>query len=160
MTAEDEIQFLDYVRSLGSLSILPHISPASEFQPVSSLPVPMEQESTRRFWLYRTIAGMPLVTEEEPEKGRWTINGYQSPVIEFWRPWTASKVILAGGIEAETMWINDELQDLDKKPMEFQEWIDAIYDWIRENYYKLGGITFAGPSAENFKDEGGIFQGR
>ena len=85
MSREDEDKFLEYVRSIGNLLILPGTSPSSDFTPVDVFPEPSQDESTRRFWLQYAGAGMPLVTEHVPEKSLYVIDGFQSPVIEFWR---------------------------------------------------------------------------
>jgi hypothetical protein len=160
MSREDESEFLEYVRSLGNLLILPSTSPSSDFAPVGNLPEPSQDESTRRFWLQNTGAGMPLVTEHAPEKGYYVVDGFQSPVIEFWRSWMMSQVMIPGGIEAELNWIDNDRQDLDKKPAEFRNWFDSIDRWIRKNYRRLGIYIFASPGAQKFRDEGGTLQGR
>ena len=121
MTRDDEDQFLRYVRSLGNLVMLPATSPSADFETVSVLPEPSQEESTRRFFLHYNIAGMPLITEPLPEKNYYVIDGYQSPVIEFWRSWMVSQILMPGGIEAEIMWVDIKKQDLAKKPNEFRD---------------------------------------
>ena len=83
MSREDEAEFLEYVRSLGHLLVLPATSPSSDFAPADNLPEPSQDESTRRFWLQNTASGIPLVTEHDPEKNYYVVDGFQSPVIEF-----------------------------------------------------------------------------
>ncbi len=160
MSIEDEAVFLEYVRSLGSLSILPATSPSSDFAPVDMFPEPSQDESTRRFWLLYTGGGMPLVTELDPEKGLYVVDGFQSPVIEFWRSWMVSQVMLPGGIQADMNYIDEERKDLARKPAEFRNWFGSIDSWIRKNYRRLGIYVFAGPGAQKFREEGGILQGR
>ena len=160
MSREDEDEFLRYVRSFGHLVILPAISPSSDFAPVDSLPEPSQEESTRRFWLQNTAVGLPLVTEHVPEKDYYVVDGFQSPVIEFWRSWTISQVMLPSGIEAEMNYIDNDRQDLAKKPAEFRKWFESIDGWIRENYRRLGIYVFAGLGAQRFTEQGGILQGR
>jgi hypothetical protein len=160
MSKEDEDDFLEQVRSLGNLLILPATSPSSDFSPVHSFPEPSQDESTRRFWLQYAGAGMPLVTEHVPEKEYYVVDGFQSPVIEFWRSWMVSGVMMPGGIQADMNYIDHERQDLAKKPAEFRDWFESINGWIRKNYRRLGIYIFAGSGAEKFRDEGGILQGR
>jgi hypothetical protein len=160
MSRKDEDDFLEYVRSLGNLLILPGTSSSSDFAPVDNFPESTQDESTRRFWLQYTGAGMPLVTEHVLEKGLFVVDGFQSPVIEFWRSWTVSEVMLPGGIEAEMNWVDNDRQDLDKKPAEFRIWFESIDRWIRKGYLRLGIYIFAGPGAQKFREEGGILQGR
>lgn len=160
MSRDDEDGFLEYVRSLGNLLILPGTSPSSDFARVDSLPEPSQDESTRRFWLLYTGVGMPLVTEHIPEKSLYEIDGFQSPVIEFRRSWMVSRVMLPGGIQADMNYIDDERHDLAKKPSEFRDWFGSIDGWIRKNYQRLGIYIFAGPGAQKFREEGGILQGR
>jgi len=160
MSREDEDDFLEYVRSLGNLLILPGTSSSSDFAPVDNFPESTQDESTRRFWLQYTGAGMPLVTEHVLEKGLFVVDGFQSPVIEFWRSWMVSQVMLPGGIQADMNYIDDQRQDLAKKPAEFRKWFESIDGWIRKNYRRLGIYVFAGPGAQRFREDGGILQGR
>ncbi len=160
MSREDEDKLLEYVRSLGNLLILPATSPSSDFAPVIGFPEPSQDESTRRFWLQYTGAGMPLVTEHDPEKDYYVVDGFQSPAIEFWRSWMVSQVMLPGGIRADMTYIDSDKQDLAQKPVEFRKWFESIDGWLRKNYRRLGIYIFAGPGAQRFREEGGILQGR
>jgi hypothetical protein len=160
MSKEDEDQFFEYVLSLGNLLILPATSPSSDFTPMYGLPEPSQDESTRRFWLQNTAVDLPLVTEQVPEKDYYVVDGFQSPVIEFWRSWTVSQIMLPGGMQADTNYIDSERQDLALKPAEFRKWFESIDGWIRRKYRRLGIYIFAGPGAQRFREEGGILQGR
>ena len=160
MSRDDEEHFIEYVRSLGNLLILPAISPSSDFTPLIGFPEPSQDESTRRFLLQYAGAGIPLVTEHVPEKEYYVVDGFQSPVIEFWRSWMVSQIMMPGGIQAEMMWIDSEKQDLEKKPQEFREWFESIEGWIHKNFVRLGIHIFAGPGAIVFREDGGILQGR
>lgn len=160
MSREDEKEFLDHVRSLGGLAILPATSPDPDFVPIGVLPEPSQDESTRKFMLQYSFAGMPLVIDHVAESNYYLIDAYQSPVIEFWRSWIVSGVMMPGGIQADIMWIDDEKQDLEKKPSEFREWVDSIEVWIHKNFVGLGIHIFAGPGAIIFRQDGGVLQGR
>jgi hypothetical protein len=160
MSREDESEFLEYLRSVGNLLILPGTSPSSDFARIESFPEPSQDESTRRFWLQHNGTGIPLVTEHVPEKDYYVVDGFQSPVIEFWRSWIVSQVMLPGGIQADMNYIDTDRQDLAKKPSEFRDWFESINGWIRKNYRRLGIYGFAGPGAQKFREEGGILQGR
>ena len=160
MSREDEDQFIEYVRSLGNLQILPAASPSSDFTPLIGFPEASQDESTRRFWLQYGGAGIPLVTEHDPENLYYVVDGFQSPVIEFWRSWTVSQIMMPGWIQADTNYFDSEKHDLDQKPAEFRKWFESINGWIRKNYRRLGIYIFAGPGAERFREEGGILQGR
>src|SRR5690348_15633646 len=120
MSKEDEDDFLEHVRSLGNLLILPGTSPSPDFAPVSSFPEASQDESTRRFWLQCTGTELPLATEHIPEKGVYVVDGFQSPVIEFWRSWMVSQVMMPGGMQTDMNYIDDERKDLAKKPAEFR----------------------------------------
>ena len=160
MSKEDEDEFLEYVRSLGNLLILPATSPSSDFTPMYGLPEPSQDESTRRFWLQNTAVGLPLVTEQVPEKDYYVVDGFQSPVIELWRSWTVSQIMMPGGIQVDMNYIDSERQDLAKKPAEFRRWFESVDGWIRKKYRRLGIYVFAGPGAQKFREQGGILQGR
>jgi len=103
---------------------------------------------------------MPLVTEHVPEKGLYVVEGFQSPVIEYWRSWIVSQVMMPGGIQADMNYIDDERKDLAKKSAEFRNWFDSFDGWIRKKYRRLGVYVFAGPGAQKFRNEGGMLQGR
>lgn len=80
MSREDEDQFIEYVRSLGDLMILPATSPSSDFTPLIGFPEQSQVESTRRFWLLYTGAGIPLVTEHDPENEYYVVDGFSRPL--------------------------------------------------------------------------------
>src|SRR2546428_13070160 len=96
MSREDEDQFLEYARSIGNLLILPGTSPSSDFTPVDIFPEHSQDESTRRFWLHYTGAGMPLATEHLPERSVYVVAGFQSPVFVFLRSWIVSHGVRPG----------------------------------------------------------------
>ena len=160
MSREDEGQFLEHVLSLGNLLILPATSTSPDFAPVGSFPEPSQDESTRRFWLQYTRAGIPLVTEHDPEKDYYLVDGFQSPVIEFWRSWMILQIMMPGGMQTDMNYFDDDRQDLAQKPLEFRRWFESIDGWIRKNYRRLGIYIFAGPGAQKFREQGGVLQGR
>ncbi len=157
MSKEDEESFLQYLRSTGDLVILPSTSPSSDFASVSDLPEPAEDEDTRKFWLQNRTVSLPLVTEYAAEKNGYVIDGFQSPVVEFLRSWMVSHVMLAGMIRADMNYLDDGRQDLVQKPAEFRNWFDSMQNWIRKNFKHLTLLTYVGPSAERFSEEGGLF---
>ena len=156
MSNEDEETFLQYLRSLGHLVILPATSPSSDFAPVSVLPEPAEDEDTRKFWLLNKAVRLPVATEYAPEKNCYVIDGFQSPVVEFHRSWTVSQMMLAGGIRADMNYLDRDKQDLVQKPVEFRNWFDSMQKWIRGNFKHLTLLTYVGPGAERFREEGGL----
>jgi hypothetical protein len=156
MSKEDEETFLQYLRSLGDLVILPATSPSSDFTPISALPEPTQDEDTRKFWLLNNTVRLPLATEYAPEKSCYVIDGFQSPVVEFLRSWRVSHMMLAGGIRADMNYLDSEKQDLVRKPAEFRNWFDSMQNWIRKGFKHLTLLTYVGPGAEEFREEGGL----
>ena len=156
MSKEDEETFLQHLRSLGDLVILPATSPSSDFAPVTVLPEPAQEEDTRKFWLLNKAVRLPVATEYAPEKNCYVIDGFQSPVVEFHRSWTVSQMMLAGGIRADMNYLDNEKQDLVRKPVEFRHWFDSMQSWVRGNFKHLTLLTYVGPGAEKFENEGGI----
>jgi len=154
MTTEDEADFLDYLKSRRDTKVLPSRSQSTTFESVDSLPDSAQDPTTRRFWLQNATTALPLVTEEEG--GYFAINGFQSPVAEFIRSVMVSQMLVPGRIQADMAYFSDEKQDLVSKPIEFKRWYDDIENWIRKNYKHLALLTFAGPHAEKFRDEGGL----
>jgi len=156
MSREDEDVFLSFLRSMGSTIILPTRSSTSGFAPLDTLPEASEDLATRKFWLQNTSINLPLVTEFDEEAGYYLINGFQSPVVEFLRSFTISKIMLPGRLEADMTYFDDNRQDLVSKPVEFKNWFDSIEHWIRKNYRHLTLLTYVGPGAEKFQEEGGL----
>ncbi len=156
MSKEDEETFLQYLRSLGGLVILPATSPSSDFAPISVLPEPAEDEDTRKFWLLNKAVRLPVATEYAAEKSCYVIDGFQSPVVEFHRSWTVSQMMLAGGIRADMNYLDSDKGDLVRKPVEFRNWFDSMQSWVRGNFKHLTLLTYVGPGAEKFENEGGI----
>jgi len=156
MSKEDEESFLQYLRSSGDLVILPTTSPSSDFAPIAFLPEPTEDEATRKFWLQNSAVGLPVVTEYVPEKSWYVIDGFQSPIVEFQRSWMVSHMMLAGGIRADMNYLDSDKGDLVRKPVEFRNWFESIQNWIRKKFFHLTLLTYVGPGAEKFENEGGI----
>ena len=156
MSKEDEDSFLQHLRSTGSLVILPSTSPSSDFAPISVFPEPTEDEDTRKFWLQNSSVSLPVVTEYLPEKNCYVIDGFQSPVVEFHRSWMVSHVMLSGGIRADMNYLDDDKRDLVRKPVEFRNWFDYMQNWVHRNFKHLTLLTYVGPGAEKFENEGGI----
>jgi len=156
MSNGDEEAFLRYLRSSGHLAILPSTSPSSDFAPIQVLPEPSQDEDTRKFWLQNNTVRLPLATEYAPEKNCYVIDGFQSPVVEFHRSWMVSHMMLAGGIRADMNYLDSDKGDLVRKPVEFRKWFDSMQSWVRENFKHLTLLTYVGPGAEKFENEGGI----
>src|SRR2546427_11925709 len=94
MSKEDEDEFLEYVRSLGNLLILPATSPRSDFTPMYGLPEPSRDESTRRVWLQNTGVGLRLAAEHAPPKRYSAADGFESLLIDICRCWTGLQFML------------------------------------------------------------------
>ena len=156
MSSLDESEFLEYLRSTGNTVILPATSTTSMFLPVEDLPEATEDPATRRFWLQNTAVNLPLVTVFAQEEDCYVINGFQSPVVEFLRSFTVSQMMLPGRLEADMAYFDDDRQDLFSKPIEFRKWFESIELWIRKRFKHLTLLTFVGPDAERFREEGGL----
>jgi hypothetical protein len=156
MSKEDEQAFLRYLRSSGGLVILPSTSPSSNFAPISVLPEPVQEEDTRKFWLLNNTVRLPLATEFAPEKSCYVIDGFQSPVVEFLRSWTVSRMMLAGRIQADMNYLDSDKQDLVPKPAGFRNWFESMQKWVRGNFKHLTLLTYVGPGAEEFRKQGGL----
>ncbi len=156
MSREDEDEFISFLQSTDSTIILPSRSSTSGFAPLDMLPEASQDEATRKFWLQNTSITLPLVTEFDEETGYYLINGFQSPVVEFLRSFTISRMMLPGRLEADMTYFDDDRQDLVSKPVEFRSWFDSMEHWIRKNYRHLTLLTYVGPGADKFQEEGGL----
>jgi hypothetical protein len=65
-------------------------------------------------------------------------------------------MMLAGGIRADMNYLDNDKQDLVRKPVEFRHWFESIQNWIRKSFFHLTLLTYVGPGAEKFENEGGI----
>ncbi len=157
MSNEDEHEFLEHLRTLNRLVILPNNSTTSDFVALSYLPEDSEDEAARRFWLQNPAVNMPLATEYDEEKRLYFIDGVQSPVVELIRSRTMSGYLLPGGIQAEMNYSDGEREMLVPKPAEFRKWFEGMSSWIRNRYTHLESLIYAGPGAEKFRQDGGRF---
>ena len=157
MSKEDEQEFLDHLRSLSSLVILPPSSTTSDFAALAYLPDASEDEATGRFWLQNPAVNMPLATEYDEEKRLYFIDGVQSPVVELIRSRTMSGYLLPGGIQAEMNYSDRDKDMLVPKPAVFRKWFEDMSSWIRKKYTHLESLIYAGPGAEKFRHDGGRF---
>jgi len=65
-------------------------------------------------------------------------------------------MMLAGGIRADMNYLDSDKGDLVRKPVEFRNWFDSMQNWIRKGFKHLTLLTYVGPGAEKFENEGGI----
>ncbi len=157
MSKEDEQEFLDHLKSLSRLAILPHSSTTADFVALNSLPEESEDETARRFWLQNPAVNIPLATQYDEEKRLYLIDGVQSPVVELIRPRIFSDYLLPGGIQAELNYLDSDSEMLVPKPAEFRKWFEDMSSWIRKKYIHLEWLIYAGPGAEKFRQNGGKF---
>src|SRR5207247_10792072 len=115
------------------------------------LPEASQDDATTKFWVQNTSITLTLVTEFDEETGYYLINGFQSPVVEFLRSFTISRMMLPGRLEADMTYFDDDRQDLVSKPVEFRSWFDSMEHWIRKNYRHLTLLTYVGQGADKFQ---------
>lgn len=155
MTRDDEDKFLEFLKSKGNFAILASRSTTPDFPRVETLPEASQAEPTRRFWLQNTATTLPLspmVTQD----GDYVIDGFQSPVVEFVRAIIVARMMLPGRLQADMNYFDGDKEDLVQKPVEFRRWCDVIDGWIRKSYAHVSLLTYAGPGAERFRDQGGL----
>ena len=157
MSKEDEQEFLDYLRSLSNLVILPPSSTTSDFVALNYLPEDSEDEAMRRFWLQNSSVNMPLITKYDEERRLYLVDGVQSPVVELIRSRILSGYLLPGGIQAELNYSDSDKEMLVPKLAEFRKWFEDMSSWIRKKYTHLEWLIYAGPGAEKFRQDGGRF---
>ncbi len=156
MSREDEDAFLNFLRSIGNLAILPNSSPTSSFTQLDLLPEASQTESTRKFWLQNTAINLPFVAVFSEQVGGFVIDGFQSPVVEFLRPFTVAGMMLPGRLQADMTYFDGDKQDLVAKPVEFRKWFESMETWIRKRYKHLTLLTYVGPGAQKFREQGGL----
>jgi hypothetical protein len=156
MSREDEDAFLDFLRSIGNLAVLPNSSPTSTFAQLEVLPEASQTESTRKFWLQNTAINLPVVTVFSEQSGGFVIDGFQSPVVEFLRSFTVAGIMLPGRLQADMTYFDDDKQDLVAKPVEFRRWFESMENWIRKKCKHLTLLTYVGSGAEKFREQGGM----
>ena len=155
MTRDDENKFLDFLKSKGNLAILPGRSISPDFPRIETIPEASQAESTRRFWLQNTATTLPLSTVVTQE-GDYTIDGFQSPVVEFMRPIIVARMMLPGRLQADMNYLDGEKEDLVPKPVEFRRWYNEMDRWVRKSYAHVSLLTYAGPGAVMFREQGGL----
>jgi hypothetical protein len=155
MSKRDEDEFLGFLRSSGNLVIRPSRSSSPEFPELDTLPQASQSESTRKFWLQNREINLPLFAVSS-NQGDYVIDGFQSPVVEFLRSFTISGMMLPGRLQADMTYFDGEKQDLVSKPVDFRRWFDSMDSWIRKKYVRVTLLTYAGPGAEQFREQGGL----
>ena len=158
MSREDEDAFLDFLRAMGNLTVLPNSSPTPTFSQLDVLPEASQAESTRKFWLQNTAINLPVVAVLSEPVGSFVIDGFQSPVVEFLRSFTVAGMMLPGRLQADMTYFDGDKQDLVAKPVEFRKWVESMEAWIRKNYKHLTLLTYVGPGAQKFRDQGGLLR--
>jgi hypothetical protein len=156
MSREDEDAFLEFLRSMGNMTILPNSSPTSTFAQLDVLPEASQTESTRKFWLQNTAINLPVVVVLSEPGGSFVIDGFQSPVVEFLRSFTVAGMMLPGRLQADMTYFDGDEQDLVAKPVEFRKWFGSMEAWIRKKYKHLTLLTYVGPGAQRFREQGGL----
>jgi len=64
--------------------------------------------------------------------------------------------MLPGRLQADMTCFDGDKQDLVAKPVEFRKWFESMEGWIRKKYKHLTLLTYVGPGAQRFREQGGI----
>ena len=158
MTREDEDEFLKFMKTTGTIQLLPYASATRDFHPVQALPDPFSGKFSGGFWLFNPGVSSNLVMEFVPSQNHFTINPLQSSVVEFSRSGVKEKTLYAGRIWAEFTYLDSENRTLVPKEVRFSEWYDTLAKWIRGSYKRLERLIYAGPGAQKLAEEGFILK--
>ncbi len=155
MSREDENEFLEFLRSkqhYHSSEFIAYIYIYTNGRPSRGFAGRVYKEVLSSEHSDRPTTSRSLLRA----RGTYLIDGFQSPVVEFLRSFTVSGMMLPGRLQADMTYFDGDKQDLVEKPKELKKWFESMEGWIRKSYRHLTLLTYVGPGAERFREQGGL----
>ncbi len=155
MTAEDEQEFLSYVRSDRDVGIFKFDVPSTEIPFLNELP-PQGEPFWAALWLWdRDHSPRPVLTYVERQK-YYAVEESQSEVIEFHRCGLDEGRLVRGRIWAEMNgWHGHDPATIIRKSDAFRKWYDRLAKWIKRRSTRDSVGDYMLPGAAAFAQKGG-----
>jgi hypothetical protein len=158
MTEEDEKEFIDFAKGTGDVKIWPYHMTS----PDESLRTLPEQES-RKIWSEVFLSNDEIYgrmhTRFYENPNVHIVNPSDSPVIQFSRSFMSESGLKRGIIWAEFTWLDRDVDEIVPKDPAFVKWYEKIARWLKRRYRMMEPLTYAGPGALRFQEEGGELLG-
>ncbi len=164
MTASDEEQFVDFVKSTGDVVFLSGFSKTAEFEPLVGLKIKDAPSlaSNIIYILNRSVSArfvtIPPIQGNGELSEFYHLDEDNSSVARFWRCDREPGVVFGGWLDVLSCSLTADFASVLKEPG-FLKWYESIRHWIRRNYTKLTGTKptyWAGPEAGKLFDEGSL----
>jgi hypothetical protein len=157
MTTEDELDFLDFVKTTGNVKILPLYSTQDDLAPIDILPEPFSKKNWVQFLLFNQSISENLKVDFFPKPGHYAVDEITSSVIQFSRSSIRDGVVRRGRIWATFSYPNQARGKMLSKEPTFKQWYETIDRWIKKRYLRLDRLIYAGPGAQKFVSDGGSY---
>ena len=176
-TDNDENMFMEFLNAEGKVDILTPSILKSRSERLGSLPGPMEiieLPFEAPALSIRILEGVPVYLHNRNVPGDLAAEGYEpgelpetspehyhffdaieSPVIEFTRPIRRPDVLRPNRLQAEMTVRDDKTRSRVPKHASFEEWFNAIVDWMDDNCETSTPSIYVGRDAQRFVEKGG-----
>ncbi len=158
MTSDDELDFVEFVRSSGDASILKYVQSSDELHELKELPLVGEP-----FWFalllwHKDLSPRPKLKYVR-EQNCYFVDETESEVIEFHRCGMDENRLVRGRIFAEmSFWkMREAPAKIVKKNDEFRKWYDRLANWIKRRSIRNSAGDFLLVGAQAFVANGGSY---
>jgi hypothetical protein len=155
MTAEDEREFVAFVRSDRDVRVFKSVSPSTEISFLDELP-PVGEPFWFALCLWDRRLSAPELSHIE-QQGYYAVKETESEVIQFHRCGLDEGRLVRGRI-----WAEMEYWDLSRNPPHrvrksesFRRWFDRLANWVKRHSVRDERGDYILPGAAKFAKEGG-----
>lgn len=158
MTAEDEQDFVSFVRSDKNAEFLNYISRSPQMQVLEQLPTSDEIFWAGQFLWNREFSPLPSMKFIE-QQGYYIPDSHESEIIEFSRSHLDEGRLNQGRIWAEMNgWQRQDPATIIKKSEPFSKWFDRLANWIKRRSTRDSVGFYVLPGAAAFVQQGGYLR--
>ena len=150
MTAEDERQFVTFIRSMGNVAILGSVQLSKAVLELQELP-PVGEPFWFALCLWNKDCSPAPKMEYVTEQNYYCVEETESEVVEFSRSGVCDGRLVRGRIWAEmTYWQLDDPPVVVKKSAAFGKFYDRLANWLRRQSVRDGAGNYVFPGARDF----------
>jgi hypothetical protein len=155
MTADDEREFVEFVRSSANVAIFKSVQASPEIRELEEMP-PAGEPFWFALYLWNKDDSPPPTLAYIKEQGWYSVDRFESEVIEFHRCSVDEGRLVRGRIWAEMNgWRRDDPATIIKKSEVFVKWYDRLANWIKRRSTRNAVGDFMLPGAAAFAAKGG-----
>ncbi|MFM2093974.1 MAG: hypothetical protein RIS70_1098 [Planctomycetota bacterium] len=155
MTADDEREFVEWVRTSGDVAIFKSAQDSVEIIELQEMP-PMGEPFWFALCLWNKDISPPPTLNYIKPKGWHTVDPFESEVVEFHRCGMDKGRLVRGRIWAEMNgWQRSDPAVIIKKSEAFVKWYDRLANWIKRRSIRNAVGDFMLRGAAAFAAKGG-----